>query len=582
LPSGSRLSTKSENPVAGRIQPAHLTILALAVGAIVTCGVSLIPPLRFAYRAPELHVAFDTVEGLIALTAGYLVIGRLRERQLQRDALLTFALILIGLANLFLLAAPNSVLGLGSQAFPVWGSLIVRLVGSGTIALASFSGTTRIPERWSRGFRIPLAGAGVFVSALAMAFIASRSLTLGLSQSISPTTTDPLIAGDPPLLATQLLLVVFYGAASVGFTRSAQANPSDPFLRWLGPGTALASIARVNYFLFPSIYTEFIYVGDFLRLAFYLLLLLGASQEIGLYWRRLEADIAERDRLNEELEKLSLTDALTGLNNRRGFETLAEHELRLAARLKRPVALMFIDLNEMKTINDTHGHDAGDDALRDIAFILMETLRDSDVVARLGGDEFCALIVGGREESQKAAGRIHAHVDLSNRNASRPYRLSLSIGIAHRETGGSESLEALIEQADAEMYAAKSGGVQKPSLLLVDDDDSIRQLIELQLDENFDIAAASSATQALEMVQTQRPDVVILDYFLPDGAGSAVVQELRRLLGPKIPIVMLTAASDVDEAAILRAGADDYLEKPFKAEVLSARIERLLKASKRR
>ena len=437
------------------IRPRRLTALSIALGAAVTLAVSVIPGLRFAYRSPELHVAFDTAEGLIALAAGYLIYGRLRERRLQRDALLAFAFLLIGLANLFLLAAPNFVLQTGHQAFPVWGSLIIRIFGSGAIAWASFSGKRQIPEQWTRGMPVPLSGVGVFILALAIASIASRFLPLGLSQNMSPTQTDPLIAGDPSLLVTQLLLVVLYGAASVGFTRSSEANPSDPFLRWLGPGTALAAIARINYFLFPSIYTDFIYVGDFLRLAFYLLLLLGASQEIDLYWGRLEDDLAERDRLNEELKQLSLTDPLTGLNNRRGFETLAEHELRLARRFKRPVALMFIDLNKMKTINDTYGHDAGDDALRNVGAILIETLRDSDVVARLGGDEFCTLIVGGREESLKLADRIHAAVDLANRDIQRPYRLSLSIGIAHREPEGSESMETLIAQADEEMYAAK-------------------------------------------------------------------------------------------------------------------------------
>ena len=138
------------------------------------------------------------------------------------------------------------------------------------------------------------------------------------------------MVGHPALLGAQLLLVALFALAVIGFTKAAERADDDPFVRWLGPGTALSALARFNYFLFPSIYTQFIYAGDLLRLAFYLMVMLGASQEIRHYWRRLENDIAQRDHLNAELEKLSLTDALTGLNNRRGFETLAEHEIKLA------------------------------------------------------------------------------------------------------------------------------------------------------------------------------------------------------------------------------------------------------------
>lgn len=564
-----------------RPKPRHLTAMALALGMTVTLAVAIVPSLRFAYRSPELHVAFDTAEGLIALTAAFLVFGRLRERELLRDALLGFALLLIGSANLLLLIAPPLGIEAESQAFPVWASLIIRLIGSGAFAWAGFSGSRRIPQRWAEGWRVPFtAGATLAVSAL-LAFLASRTFSLGLARHISPVQGDPLVVGGPMLLGAQLMLIALFGAAAFGFTRSAEASEGDPFLRWLGPGTTLSAFARVNFFLFPSIYTEFIYVGDFLRLAFYLLILLGASQEIRLYWRRLEADIAERERLNAELEALSLTDPLTGLNNRRGFETLAEHAMTLAARSKQRLALLFIDLNEMKTINDAHGHDAGDAALREVASILTETLRDSDVVARLGGDEFCVLMAVDSDEAEKAFERLHNSVDSSNRRGHRPYRLSLSLGIAQWDPARPQALDALMEVADAEMYANKKDRTRRPSILVVEDDSSVMQLICLELSNGYEVYEASSAAEAMTAAATRAPQLVLLDYYLPDATGLDLVERLRNTLGAKVPIVVLTGASNVDEATVLRAGADDYLEKPFEFDVLAARIERLLATSRR-
>lgn len=94
---------------------------------------------------------------------------------------------------------------------------------------------------------------------------------------------------------------------------------------------------------------------------------------------------------NLHLKDLALRDELTGLYNRRGFVTLAEHQLRAQARKTRPLTLFYGDLDGLKTINDTRGHDAGDDAIRTAARLLTETFRAEDVVARVGGDEFVVL-----------------------------------------------------------------------------------------------------------------------------------------------------------------------------------------------
>jgi two-component system cell cycle response regulator len=166
----------------------------------------------------------------------------------------------------------------------------------------------------------------------------------------------------------------------------------------------------------------------------------------------------ERNRMQAELRQLAIVDELTGLHNRRGFITLAEHQLKLAGRRRAPVAVLYIDLDGMKAINDTHGHAAGDRALMDTADLLRRTLRASDVVARLGGDEFVALLADCEPPTaESVTERLQEAVRDHNGRSDRPYSLSLSVGTAELVPGNNVSVEALIEQADRAMYRHKAG-----------------------------------------------------------------------------------------------------------------------------
>ncbi len=102
-------------------------------------------------------------------------------------------------------------------------------------------------------------------------------------------------------------------------------------------------------------------------------------------------DITDRKAMEEEIKALSLRDELTTLYNRRGFLTLAEQQLKTANRLKKKLALLYLDMDNLKRINDAGGHKMGDRALEEIAFILKKSFREADIVGRLGGDEFCVL-----------------------------------------------------------------------------------------------------------------------------------------------------------------------------------------------
>jgi diguanylate cyclase (GGDEF)-like protein/PAS domain S-box-containing protein len=158
----------------------------------------------------------------------------------------------------------------------------------------------------------------------------------------------------------------------------------------------------------------------------------------------------------EEVRSLSLQDELTGLNNRRGFVTLATQQLKFLARARRPLAVLFIDLNGMKPINDKLGHQAGDDALRDTAAILRATFRDSDILARLGGDEFAALVNDVRPEDLPVVlARLEASVERHNQENKRAYRVSISVGVVEHEPSVASSIDELLAEADKRMYEDK-------------------------------------------------------------------------------------------------------------------------------
>ncbi len=168
------------------------------------------------------------------------------------------------------------------------------------------------------------------------------------------------------------------------------------------------------------------------------------------------AQVIERKRMEQEIVSLSLTDELTGLNNRRGFSLLAEHELKLAYRFKRSVSLFFCDLDDLKTINDTYGHAQGDEALKEVSAIIRETFREADIPARFGGDEFVILAPDTSAESEYTLPkRLQATVENHNQKSERPYRLTLSVGIARFNPDTPHTIDELIFQADELMYQQK-------------------------------------------------------------------------------------------------------------------------------
>ena len=169
-------------------------------------------------------------------------------------------------------------------------------------------------------------------------------------------------------------------------------------------------------------------------------------------------------RAEEALLVLSLTDDLTGLYNRRRFFVLTEQYLKVAIRTKKRLLLLFIDMDALKWINDDYGHNEGDQALKDLAKILKQTFRESDIIARMGGDEFVVLFVSTDENDEGLLTRLHENLKAYNDQKSRRYPLSISVGTAQFDPQHPISIDELLSTADASMYAQKQKKRKRHSL----------------------------------------------------------------------------------------------------------------------
>jgi len=167
-------------------------------------------------------------------------------------------------------------------------------------------------------------------------------------------------------------------------------------------------------------------------------------------------DITTLKDLEERLRSLSLIDDLTQLHNRRSFFMLADHEIKMAKRRNNSLALIFIDMDNMKWINDTQGHREGDRALKTLAGILKRFFRESDVVARYGGDEFVILAVGvNKDNSAILTNRLKNRIKKLNARQKRRYQLSISMGVNYCSPDRLTTIEEMIKKADRLMYKDK-------------------------------------------------------------------------------------------------------------------------------
>ncbi len=276
--------------------------IAMTIGGVHTLAVTLLPGLRLAYDKPALHLTLETAEGLIAALLAYLAGGRFRSTGRVDQLAMAWAFSVMAVVNLFLSAGPIAVLGSRPVGAVTWVAIGLRLVAIALLCLASLSKTRLAPRGRPLTKPLLLTTGAVAVTVMLAGVAADAWLKEAIDPTTPPTRGQPGAGAHAVVSVVQLLALGLYVVAAAGFTRQSRKE-GDELLRWLGAGAALGAFARLHYFLFPSLYSNWVYTGDLLRLGSYLFFLMGATREISAYWSdqaRLAA-VEERRRLARDL-----------------------------------------------------------------------------------------------------------------------------------------------------------------------------------------------------------------------------------------------------------------------------------------
>jgi diguanylate cyclase (GGDEF)-like protein len=292
------------------------------------------------------------------------------------------------------------------------------------------------------GHRLLEAGDGVEALALARVELPDLIITDILMPHMDGFTlvrrlrAEPLLAGVPVIFETaNYIESEIHRLAQASGIRYVLGKPADPqeILR-----TVQAALKQ------PTVPSRLPQTGQLQR------------EHLQLLADKLYQKVSELEKANDRLRNLSLTDELTGLNNRRGFMILATGLLKFARRANHPLCLLYIDMDRLKYINDTFGHANGDAALTEFAHILTDTFRDSDVIARLGGDEFVVLTIDATESDlYNIQTRLQNNIAAYNLRSTNGHALSFSLGVIQVDINSSITMEELLSQADAAMYKHK-------------------------------------------------------------------------------------------------------------------------------
>jgi diguanylate cyclase (GGDEF)-like protein len=365
-------------------------------------------------------------------------------------------------------------------------TIVVMLILSSvlmTVTLAVGTGTSR-----GRGFTRWNAGLGLY--ALGWLLIASRGwlpelLTMAIADAVLLTGLCLQLAAIVELSGGRLSpwLVYMPGAALCAalvplmdhyayFTSLASAAYTAVFFAIAGAAYQLGTRAGPARWMLAGAYAAsglFLLVRAIVVMAdpqgnpgLYEPGLLHASAFIALFAATATGSVAFLLMLRElgeaEIRHLAMFDPLTALFNRRAFMDLAERELARARRARAPCAVLMMDLDFFKRVNDDYGHQAGDRVLADFAATARQSVRTEDLVGRYGGEEFCAVLPGADlAKALEIAERIRAAV-AARPLAGLPSTITVSIGVVAGALSAATSLDAAIGLADKALYEAKHGG----------------------------------------------------------------------------------------------------------------------------
>jgi signal transduction histidine kinase len=276
-------------------------IVIAALSATITVVFS-VTRVDLAGFSPDGHVAFETGAVFVSLLIAFIAGGRFFQTGSVSDLLLACALAVLGIANLIFSVVPLAAEA-GVTHWSTWAPLAGRLLGTFGFAAAAVAADASLRNRRQAIGRATAVSAGAVVLIGVLFAVFAPKLPVGIDPDLSPTSHGhPLVVGNGTLLTLQLVGAVFFAFAAVGFYARANRT-ADRLMGWMAIACVLATFGNVNLFLFPSLYSHYLYIGDYFRIAFYLVLLGGAVSEIQRYQRGLTrtAALEERRRLAREL-----------------------------------------------------------------------------------------------------------------------------------------------------------------------------------------------------------------------------------------------------------------------------------------
>lgn len=293
-------------------------------------------------------------------------------------------------------------------------------------------------------------------------------------------------------------------------------------------------------------------------------------------------------------------DDLTGAGNRKGFNEVLLQMTHLAERTGKTFTLVLLDLDHFKKVNDDYGHPAGDEVLKTFSDILLNKKRESDYFFRYGGEEFALILPETKAQSAASVvERIREAVTSTEFKVDghEPFRISFSAGISEYRL----KQETLITTADQALYQAKRNGRnqtmiyesaqkevrRKLNILIVDDDSLVRKLVSKHFSnwkaDDFDIHI-EEFSDGLALIESdwyraEESYMILLDGVMPKMDGLEVLSHIRtQYPHDNIVISMLTSRTNESDIILaLKSGADDYIVKPFYAQEVVARVQRLTK-----
>lgn len=322
---------------------------ALGSGLVLTSLVALLPPLRFAYENSQGRMALETTAALIGLFTVVLLVARSYGSGSIADLGLAGGLAFLVLANLSYSVVPLAAGATPGQRFTTWAPLLSRLVGSALFAAASFLPTRRLarPRRAAALLAVSLLTTLVAIGVCVE--VSKGRLPAGLSpptKSVAPSFDVPIIS------VLQFVALVLSGSAALGLA-CRYRRTSDELYGWLSVGMAFSCCAALNYVLYPSLYSNWVYTGDAFRLASGLAFLGGAVTEIRRYWldATKTAVLEERRRIARDLhdgiaQELAFIGRRAARIDGEGSETIRAAAERALGETRRTLAVLSRPLDE--------------------------------------------------------------------------------------------------------------------------------------------------------------------------------------------------------------------------------------------